>query len=107
MVWHAKPGCPQHLVATLERAVNSLPPEWLLSPCTGEIFDSIDHCKRRLPGYALAEGFEFVQTGGGTKQNPGARFQCSRHGEATRNWRKLEPRVERDEQGNITSKRKI
>jgi hypothetical protein len=26
MVWHAKSRCPRHLVATLERAVNALPP---------------------------------------------------------------------------------
>src|SRR5438046_9559100 len=70
--WRAKPGCPKHLVAVLERAVNALPPAWLLQPTTGEVFDSIEHCKRRLQGYALAEGFEVVQTGGGTKKWPGS-----------------------------------
>ena len=64
--WRAKPRCPRHLVAVLERAVNALPSEWLLPPRTGEIFDSIEHCRRRLQGYSLAEGFEVVQTGGGT-----------------------------------------
>ena len=63
-VWRAKPRCPKHLVAILERAVNALPPAWLLQPTTGEVFDSIEHCKRRLQGYALAEGFDVVQTGG-------------------------------------------
>ena len=70
--WRAKPHCPRHLVAALERAVNALPSEWLLPPHTGEIFDSIEHCRRRLQGYSLAEGFEVVQIGGGTKQNPAA-----------------------------------
>src|SRR5947208_3147411 len=86
--WRAKPRCPKHLVAVLERAVNALPPAWLLQPTTGEIFDSIEHCRRRLQGYALAEGFEVVQTGGGTKKVPGTRFECLKHGESTRNWRK-------------------
>ena len=58
--WRAKPGCPKHLVAVLERAVNALPPAWLLQPTTGDVFDSIEHCRRRLQGYALAEGFEVV-----------------------------------------------
>jgi hypothetical protein len=65
----------------------------------------VDHCRRRLQGYALAEGFDVVQTGGGTKKVPGARFACSKHGEPTRNWRKLESHVERDEDGTITTVR--
>ena len=83
--WRAKPRCPKHLVAVLERAVNALPSAWLLQPATGEVFDSIEHCRRRLQGYALVEGFDVVQTGGGTKQAPGARFEYSKHGESTRN----------------------
>src|SRR5438046_10753870 len=58
--WRAKPRCPKHLVAVLERAVNALPPAWLLQPTTGEVFDSIEHCKRRLQGYELAEGFDEI-----------------------------------------------
>jgi hypothetical protein len=53
----------------------------------------------------LAEGFDVVQTGGGTKKAPAARFECSRHGESTRNWRKLENHVECDEEGTITTVR--
>jgi len=106
LAWQAKPRCPRHLVGILERAVNALPPAWLVARVTGEVFDSIDHCKRRLQGYALAEGFDVVQTGGGTKKVPGARFQCAKHGEATRNWRKLEDHVERNEEGAIVTARK-
>jgi len=73
-VWRAKPRCPKHLVAMLERAMNALPPAWLLQPATGEVFDSIKHCNRRLQGYALAEGFDVVRTGGGIKKVPRARF---------------------------------
>ena len=53
----------------------------------------------------MAEGFDVVQTGGDTKKVPGARFACSKHGEPTRNWRKLESHVERDEDGTITTVR--
>jgi len=73
--WRAKPRCSKHLVAVLERAVNTLPSAWLLQPTTGEVFDSIEHCRRRLQGYALAEGFDVVQTGGGTKKVPWGAFR--------------------------------
>jgi hypothetical protein len=105
MVYHAPLGCPKHMVGALERAVNALPAAWLLPPQTGEIFDSIADSERRLRGYYLAEGFDIGRTGGGTKKVPGARFQCTYHGKATKNWRKLEDHVEKDEEGNITSKR--
>ena len=55
MAWHAKPRCPGHLVATLERAVNALRPEWLLPPQAGETYDSIEHYRRRLQDFALAK----------------------------------------------------
>ena len=63
--WRVKPRCPKHLIAVLERAVNALPPTWLLQLTTGEVFDSIEHCRRRLQGYALAEGFEVVSAKSG------------------------------------------
>jgi hypothetical protein len=69
----------------------------------GEVFDSIEHCKRRLQGYALTEGFDVVQTGGGIKTAPGGRFECLKHGESIKNWRKLESHVECDEEGIIVT----
>ena len=45
----------------------------------------IEHCKRCLQGYALAEGFEVVRTGGGIKKSPGAHFEYSKYGEFTKN----------------------
>ena len=53
----------------------------------------------------LAEGFDVVQTGGGTKKVPGARFMCLRHGESTRNYRKLKNHVEHNKEGTITTVR--
>ena len=65
--------------------MNALPPVWLLQLATGEIFDSIEYCRRRLQGYVLAEGFDVVQTGGGIKKAPAARFEYLRYGESTKN----------------------
>jgi len=46
-----------------------------------------------------------VRQGGGTKENPSWRFFCIYHGDKTRNTRKLEVKLEIDEDGNITSRR--
>ena len=105
MPFHAKPGCPKHLVDIYERAVNAQPASYLLPPVTGEVFASIAACEARLRGFALAEGFDIVQTGGGNKRVPSARWLRSQHDVETRNWRKLEDRVEYDEEGAITTKR--
>jgi hypothetical protein len=58
MAWEARLGCPPHHRAAVERMVNALPPSYLLPPISGEPFDSLEHCNRRLRGWALAEGFE-------------------------------------------------
>ena len=105
MVWEAKPGCADHHRAAVERMVNALPVAWLLPPQSGEVFDNLGHCNERLRGYALAEGRDIVRNGGGTKLNPSHRFRCIFHGEKTQNNRKLEDRVEYDNEGKITSKR--
>jgi hypothetical protein len=106
MPWYAKPGCPQHHRAAVERWVNALPPSYLLPPLSGELFDSLEDCNRRLRGYAFAEGFDVVRKGGGTKANPSYRFKCLFHGSNTQNNRKLEDRVELDSEGKISSKRR-
>jgi hypothetical protein len=105
MSWQAKPGCAEHHRAAVERIINHLPPAWLLPPQSGEVFDSLDHCDRRLRDYSLAEDFNIVRKGGGSKSNPSWRFFCLHHGIATQNTRRLEDRVERDEEGTMTSKR--
>jgi hypothetical protein len=105
MSWHAKPGCAEHHRTAVERLVNALPSSYLLPPCSGELFSSLDECDSRLRGYALAEGFDVVKHGGGTKSTPSKRFKCIFHGSNTQNHRKLEDRVERDLESRITSKR--
>jgi hypothetical protein len=105
MAWQAKPGCPEHHRAAVERMVRALPPAYLLPPCSGEIFEGLEACNRRLRGYALAEGFDIVRKGGGTKANPSYRFRCIFHGTTTQNNRKLEEFVEKDSDGKIVSKR--
>ena len=104
MSWQAKPGCAEHHRAAVERIVNLLPPAWLFEPQSGELFDSLEQCNRRLRGYAFAEGFDIVRQGGGTKANPSWRFFCVYHREITRNTRKLEDKVEKNKEGKITSK---
>jgi hypothetical protein len=105
MPWKAKSGCAEHHRAAIERLVNSLPPSYLLPPRSGEIFANLDDCNSRLRGYALAEGFDVVRHGGGTKLNPGCRYKCIFHGINTQNHRKLEDHVGKDSEGRITSKR--
>jgi hypothetical protein len=106
MPWQAKSGCPEHHRAAVERMVNALPPSYLLSPCSGELFDSLEHCNRRLRGWALAEGFDIVRNGGGTKAAPSYRFRRIYHGEVTRNQRKLKDYIQKDSKGQIVSRRK-
>jgi hypothetical protein len=106
MAWEARLGCPPHHRAAVERMVNALPPSYLLPPISGEPFDSLEHCNRRLRGWALAEGFDIVRRGGGTKVAPGYRFKCIFYGDVTRNHRKLEDTVEKDLEGKIVSRRK-
>jgi len=84
--------------------VNALPPSYLLEPSSGELFEGLEECNRRLRGYALAEGFDIVRHGGGTKALPSYRFKCIFHGSTTQNHRKLEDYVERDSEGKITSR---
>src|SRR5205809_6575484 len=83
--WRAKPRCPKHLVVILEHAVNALPPAWLLQPTTGEVFDSIEHCKRRLQDYALTKDFEVVRTGEDIKKASKTHFKCLKYEESTKN----------------------
>src|SRR5271155_5830072 len=105
MAWQAKTGCADHHRAAVEHMVNALPAAWLLPPQSGEVFDNLGQCNERLRGYALAEGRDIVRNGGGTKLNPSHRFRWIFHGEKTPNNRKLEDRVEYDNEGKITRKR--
>jgi hypothetical protein len=103
MAWTAPPNCPLHLVSALESAVNSLPVEWLDPPATGEKFESFDECEKRLRGFSLSQGFDIVQVGGSGATTPLRRYACIHHGLLTANKRRMEPVVERNEEGEITS----
>jgi hypothetical protein len=104
MSWHAKPGCAEHHRTAVERLVNALPLSYLLPPCTGELFGSLDECDSRLRGYALAEGFDVIKHGEDTKSTSSKRFKCIFYNNNTQNHRKLKDRVKRDLEGKITSK---
>jgi hypothetical protein len=106
MPWAAKSECPPHYRAAVKRLINALPSFYLLPPLSGEVFESLEDCNRRLRGYALAEGFDVVRKDGGIKASPSYRFKCLFHGSHTQNNRKLEDRVEKDSEGKISSKRR-
>ena len=72
--WRARPGCPTHLRAHLERLVNGSPPTWLREPTTDEVFENIIEAERRLRVFSLTEGFNIVRTVGGTKRVSGSTF---------------------------------
>jgi hypothetical protein len=70
MVWYARPGCPEHRPPAFEHVVNALPVEWLATPVSGEVFESIIGCERRLRDYALAEDFHIIHSGADSKKTP-------------------------------------
>ena len=105
--WTAHPHCPAHLRGEVEAHVRALPSAFLNEPLSGEVFDNVELCKERLQGFAFAQGFAITQQSGSMKQaRPRFDFQCIHHGNSTRNYRKLEEHVERDEEDKITSRRK-
>ena len=69
MAWRVKSGCAEHHRAPVERIANSFPVPWLLTPRTGEVFDNLEHCNRRLRAWAFVEGFDIVRNGEGTAAN--------------------------------------
>jgi hypothetical protein len=54
-----------------------------------------------MRGHALADGYDIVRDGGGTKANPAYRFRYIFCKTKTKNSRKLEDRVEDDDKGKI------
>src|SRR5436305_11575572 len=105
MTWVAKVGCAEHHIAILERLVNSFPPEWLLPPQSGEIFENLEHYNRRLRAFALATGFDIVRKGDSSKALPSWRFFCFYYSTEIRNDRKLKARIETNKKDNIINKR--
>ncbi|KAF7502294.1 hypothetical protein GJ744_006162 [Endocarpon pusillum] len=105
--WSADPRCPAHLRAEVEARALSFPPAFLNEPANGEVFENVDLCRERLQGFAFTQGFAIVQTSGSmTQQRPRFYFQCIHYRRKTRNTRDLEEHVERDENGEITTRRK-
>ena len=67
MYWHAKPGCPAHHRAAVERIINTYPPSYLVPPALGEIFDSLEESNRRIYEYTLTKGFNIIRYERGIK----------------------------------------
>jgi hypothetical protein len=96
------PSMPAHLRPALERAIAAIPEPWMLAPKSGEVFESKELCKKRMQAFALTQGFAVVV---GKSNKDRSIFHRIHHGVETRNDRGLEPRVVRDQEGNIVSDR--
>jgi len=96
---------PVHQRGTFDRAIAALAPGFLEYPVTGEVFQSKVACKTRLQAFALSQGFAVVIGKSNKDGTPFVEFLCVHHGTQSRNDRELEEEVERDPEGNITSRR--
>ena len=106
LVPRAKPGCPEVSRPLVEGHMASMPASWRIQPRTGETFDSVEAFKDRIVGWSFCDGFYPQESGGGTPQVPSMRLRCTHHAEKTRNYRGLEDRIEKDNQGVVISQRK-
>jgi hypothetical protein len=98
--WKAHAECPAHLREQVEQFGNSITPSWRTEPFIGDVFDSSDHAFACVQAYAFLNGFAVVKWRTATKDER-ARFRCIYHSLNSKNWRELEQRMERDEEGNI------
>jgi hypothetical protein len=85
--------------------VNALLASWLSTPQTAEAFAIITDCSSAFRVITLRKASTLFGLKEGLRQCLGGRFSCVFHGKETRNWRKLEDHVERDESGDIASRR--
>jgi hypothetical protein len=51
---------PEHVKPAWLRAIRALPPVWLITPETGEVFEGED-CHQRLQAWGVFKGFGVVQ----------------------------------------------
>jgi hypothetical protein len=71
-----------------------------------ETFTYVKAFKARIVGWSFCEGFWPEETGGCTPEVPSMRLKRKHHSAKSRNYRKLENRVERHDNGTITLQRK-
>lgn len=88
------------------KKVRSFPPGWIQKPIDGQQFESHRDCLARLNAFGFFEGCLFVTGRQGGSQTPHWYFRCKFHGSKTENYRKLEARVVRNEEGEIVTGRK-
>ena len=104
MYWHTKPSYPIHYRITVEYIVNTYFPFYLVLLALDKIFNSLEESNRRMRGYALAEGFDIVRHGGGTKALPNYRFKCIFYGSKIQNYYKLENHIKKNSKEKVISK---
>src|ERR1700742_5110951 len=103
--WRAHPDVPDRVRYTLEKVGNAFPRTWLRERVTGEIFQALEECERRLVAFSLSQGFDVVTGNSAKKPFPRKTFVCSHHGAETRNFRELPDEVERNEEKVIIGER--
>ena len=104
MPWQAKLECTKHHRLVVEQIVNLLPPAWLLLPQTSEIFNNLEHYKHHLYSYSFAKGFDIIRKGRRLKGNLSLRLLYLYYGITIQNTYRLEDKVERNMDSNITSR---
>jgi hypothetical protein len=102
-----KEGCPESHKAIVQRTIDRMPQKHWRLPATGDIMPNLEEFEAHVKDSSFCAGFDVVCRGRGNKSFPEMRFKCFHHGDETRNDRGLEPRVVRDEDGEIVSRRKI
>ena len=97
---------PAHLREPFLCAVRRNPLDWLLPPCTDDIYKSSEHCLMRLQAFALGQGFAVVTGKVNRCGTPRWQFRCIHHSARTQNHRGLEPEVLRNSDHKVLTNRK-
>jgi hypothetical protein len=93
-LWRAHSDCPPGERERIERAVRALPAEYLLSPRSGELFNSSEACLRRLQGFTLSKGFAVVKASGSlSSKRPRIQYKYIYYSQTSRNTRQLEDHI--------------
>ena len=104
--WQPHPRCPDYALEQLRTLVASFPAPWFPPLCKGDKFESLADALARLQGFTVTQGFAVTNISGSLESlHPYFVVACLHYGKATRNWRKLEDHIERDETSKVTTRR--
>lgn len=97
---------PENIRSEWLKKIRSFPPGWIQKPVDGERFKSHELCLQRLNAYGFFEGCLFVTARQGGQNTPHWYFRCKFHGAKSRNYRKLEDRVTREDDRIVTERKR-